>query len=303
MKKEGLHFFEPFTGDFTRLFMIDKVYYQGKTKYQSVQIFHSGLFGKILFLDGKIQSAEVDESIFHEALVHPGLLTHPAPHKVLIIGGGEGATARETLKHSPVREIVMVDIDRELVDLCKKYLPKWSEGSFSDKRTSIIFEDAERYIGRTKERFDVVISDLTEPLREGPSVNLFTREAFQKIFRTLAEDGLFVIQAGSADPHYHHFFSSCVKTLEGIFSFVRPYWTFIFSFSLPWGFIIASKKHDPLELEEKEVSRRMRERGVHKLRFFHPAHHSSLFNLPLYLIKALNKGRVLTDEKPFIWEA
>jgi len=302
MVDEGFYYFEPFIDDFSRYFKVDKIYYQGKTKYQLVQFFHSKVFGKILFLDNKIQSAQIDEFIFHESLIHPALITHAAPQKVLIIGGGEGATLRETLKHSPVEKAVMVDIDRELVELCQEYLPEWSDGSFSDPRTQLVFRDARQYIERTRHKFDVIISDLTEPVKAGPSIYLFTKEFFEKIYQALREEGIFVLQAGSADPYYYQFFASCVKTLKEIFPLVRPFWTFIFSFSLPWGFILVSKKMDPLELDEKEISRRIRSRGVKNLKFYHPAFHKSLFSFPLYLKSALKKGRILTDEKPFIWE-
>jgi len=303
MIDDGFYYSELFTDDFSRQFKVDKIYFQGKTKYQFVQFFFNKVFGKVLFLDGKIQSAQIDEFIFHESLVHPALITHVAPGKVLIIGGGEGATQRETFRHSTVERTVMIDIDRKLVELCQEYLPEWSDGSFFDPKAKLIFGDARRYIKRTKEKFDVIISDLTEPVRAGPSVYLFTREFFEKIFNVLKDNGIFVLQAGSTDPYYCQFFASCAKTLKEIFPFVCPYWTFIFSFSLPWGFIIASKKTDPLKLAVKEISRRIRSRGVKNLKFYHPNFHQSLFSLPLYLINALKKGRIMTDEKPFIWEA
>jgi spermidine synthase len=301
--EEGLFYSEIFTADFSRQLKVDKIYYQGKTEYQLVQLFYNRIFGKMLFLDGKIQSAQIDEFIFHESLVHPALMTHVAPRKVLIVGGGEGATLREALRHSSVERVVMVDIDRKLVELCQEHMPEWSEGAFSDSRTQLIFGDARRYMERTKQKFDVIISDLTEPVKGGPSVYLFTKDFFETIFKALNEDGLFALQAGGTDPFYNQFFASCAKTLEEIFPLVRPYWTFIFSFNNPWGFILASKKTDPLEQDEKVISERMRSREIKELKFYHPGFHHSLFSLPVYLMKALKKGRVLTDKNPFIWEA
>jgi len=301
--EEGFFYLETFTADFFRQLKVDKIYYQGKTEYQLVQLFHNRIFGKILFLDGKIQSAQIDEFIFHESLVHPALMTHVAPRKVLIVGGGEGATLREALRHSAVERAVMVDIDKKLVELCQEHMPEWSAGAFSDSRTQLIFGDARRYMERTEQKFDVIISDLTEPVKEGPSVYLFTKDFFEKIFNALNEDGVFVLQAGGTDPFYNRFFASCARTLEEIFPLVRPYWTFIFSFNNPWGFILASKKTDPLEQDEKVISERMRSRGIKGLKFYHPGFHQSLFSLPVYLIKALKKGKVLTDKNPFIWEA
>ena len=302
MADEGSYFFEPFTESFGRRLKVERFYYQGRTKYQFVQCFHNEFLGKVLFLDKRIQSAQIDEYIYHESLVHPALITHSSPREVLVIGGGEGATIREVLRHSTVEKVIMVDIDSELVELCQKYLPEWSDGAFSDPKTNLIFEDARPFVEKTEEKFDVIISDLTEPIAHGPSVFLFTEEFFSKNFEALKEDGLFVLQAGSADPSYNQFFCSLVKTLEKVFPIVRPYWTFVLSFSMPWGFVLASKTKDPLDLDEKDIAQRMRERSVQKLKYYHPGFHQSYFALPLYLVKNLKQGKVLTDNKPFIWK-
>lgn len=302
MVEEGLYFFEHFTENVIKGIRIEKLLYQGKTKYQSVLIFSNSFLGKVLFLDKKIQSAQIDESIYHESLIHPPLITHPSPKKVLIIGGGEGATLREVLRHQSVEKTVMVDIDEELVRLCQKYLPEWSQEAFTHQKTRLVFDDARRFVESPDEKFDVVVSDLTEPIKEGPSLYLFTKEFFSHIFQALEEDGLFVLQAGSADPIYHEFFASCVRTLHEIFPLVRPYWSFIFSFGLPWGFVLASKKEDPLRLSEEEILLRLEKRKVQNLKFFHPPLHKVFFALPLYLAEGLKRGKILTDSEPFIWK-
>ncbi|UCC41115.1 MAG: polyamine aminopropyltransferase [Candidatus Aminicenantes bacterium] len=299
---EDIYYLEPYTKSFARRFRIDKLYYEGKTEYQYVQCFYNEFFGKILFLDAKIQSAQIDEYVYHESLVHPGLITHSCPRKVLVLGGGEGATIREVLRHNIVETVTMVDIDRQLIDLCQKYLPEWSDGAFSDPKTHLIFGDARKYVEDTEEKFDAIISDLTEPVEKGPSIYLFTKEFFEKIFEILAEDGIFVLQAGSADPYYHQFYVSLASTLEKVFPLVRPYWSFVFSFGMPWGFILASKKADPLEMDEKEIAKRVRNRRIRKIKFYHSTLHKGLFVLPLYLIKGLKRTEILTDEKPFIWK-
>ncbi len=301
MKKSGFFYLEPITEYLIRKIRVDKIYFQTKTKFQLAECFYNPFFGKVLFLNNKIQSAQVDEYIYHESLVHPALLTHPVPQKVLVIGGGEGATLREILRHGSIKKVVMVDIDRELVKLCQEYLPEWSKGAFSNPKTRLVFEDARRFIERARSKFDIIISDLSEPLKESPSVNLFTKEFFVKIFEILEEDGIFVLQAGSTDPYYHQFFCSLVKTAEKVFPLVRPYWTFILSFGQPWGFILASKKYDPLSASEREIARRVRERRIREIRYYHPGLHKGYFALPLYLARSLRKGKVLTDDKPFIW--
>ncbi len=143
---------------------------------------------------------------------------------------------------------------------------------------------------------------MTEPLEDSPSVYLFTEEFFCRIFEILEKDGVFVLQAGSTDPVYCQFYISLTKTLENVFSLVRPYWTFVVSFALPWGFILASRSVDPLDIKEDEIAKRMRHRKITELKFYHPGLHRSYFALPLYLMKEFKKGRILTDKKPFIWE-
>ncbi len=302
MVEEGLYFFELYTDKVVKGLKADKLYYQGQTKYQFVQIFYNQFYGKVLYLDKKIQSAQIDEFVYHESLIHPALFTHPHPRQVLIIGGGEGATLREALRHEVIQRAVMVDIDEELVKLCQKFLPEWSEGAFSNPKTELVFEDACCYLDEVENRFDVIISDLTEPVQGGPSVHLFTKEFFDKIFKALKKDGLFVLQAGSTDPFYHQFYSSCVKTLESVFPLVRPYWSFIFSFGLPWGFVLASKQYDPLQITEEEIAQRIKERKTNNLKFYHPPLQKGMFALPLYLTGGIKKGKVLTDKKPFIWK-
>jgi len=139
MKNRGRYFIELYTENLLRKIKIDKLYFEGRTKYQKVICFSNEYLGKTLFLDEKIQSAQIDEYVYHEALVHPSLLVHPSPKEVLVIGGGEGATIREVLRHPSIQNVTMVDIDEELVEICQKYLPEWSDGAFDDMRTDLIF--------------------------------------------------------------------------------------------------------------------------------------------------------------------
>jgi spermidine synthase len=229
-------------------------------------------------------------------------LTHPKAQNILIIGGGEGATLREVLRHNGVRRATMVDIDRQLVRLCQEHLPEWSSGAFSDPRTKVIYGNALKYVEKCRQKFDIVISDLTEPLEKGPSLYLFTEEFYRKISRILTEEGMLVIQAGSTDIVYNKFFSSCSRTLALVFPVVRPYWNFMFSFFSPWGFILASRKHDPLGRDDRWLKTKFSDLNKKELAYYHPGIHRALFALPKYLEKALKKGDILTDKNPFVWE-
>ena len=303
--KAGLKYLEHFTSGLSFIYGIRRLIFAGHTQFQQVEIVDTDLFGRVLFLDGKIQSAEVDEYIFHESLVHPAMLTHGTPRSVLVIGGGEGATLREVLRYQTVQRAVMVDIDGELVDLCKKHLETWHQGAFDDPRSELVIEDARKYIFEGTERFDVIVSDLTEPVEGGPSTLLFTQEFYEKVRDRLdPEKGVLVVQSGTSAPVYSEFLASIVKTLKQVFRTVRPYWSYVFSFQMPWAYVIASNHLDPLEVPVDELESRMKAQALGPMRYYNPRLHHAMFVLPNYLLEHLEtKGRVLTDENPFTWEA
>ncbi len=285
-------------------YRVDSVLYTGQTAYQRVDIVHTPLLGKVLFLDGRIQSAERDEFIYHEALTHPALLTHPNPQRVLIMGGGEGATLREVLRHPSVEHAVMVDIDQELVELCERLLPEWHQGCFHHPRAQLSYGDARAFVEASPEAaYDLIVSDLTEPLEGGPSVMLFTVEFYQRLFRSLTPDGLFVAQAGSADPFYPDFVASLNRTLQEVFPIVRVFWAFIPSFQLPWAFVVASKRYDPLAVSPEELRARYQERQL-STRYYSARLHAAMFALPPYLEEALSeRGTLISDHSAFVWRA
>ncbi len=303
MNPEGLWFKEIFTDNLLFGYRVRDVLFSGQSKFQKIDILDLYAYGKTLFLDNKIQSAEIDEYVYHEALVQPAMFVHPEPKSALIIGGGEGATLREVLKHGTVDKAVMVDIDGELVDASKKYLPEWSAGAYEDPRSKLVIDDARKYIFETDEKFDVVISDLTEPLEEGPSKFLFTLEFYKKVHDILTENGVLVVQSGSAVQTYNDLAASIYVTLKELFNFVKVYTVYIESFQMLWAFTIASKSTDPETIGLDDLENRAKVRGVGNLKFYLPKYHRGLFNIPRYLDERLPEGRVLTDDNPYIWTA
>lgn len=211
-----------------------------QTPYQQVDIADTTLFGRILVLDGKIQSAQLDEYIYHEALVHPAMLLSAAPRSILVIGGGEGATLREVYKHSSVERVVMVDLDQAVVELCRTHLQSWHEGSFEDSRLELIYADARDYLQGVNQKFDVIISDVPEPVSGGPALKLFTSQYFALIRDRLAPDGLLVLQAGDFSLPFISTHSAIRRTVEQVFPGSRSYRSFIPSFNSEWSFVIAS---------------------------------------------------------------
>ncbi|MEJ5227635.1 polyamine aminopropyltransferase [Thermodesulfovibrio sp.] len=275
---------------------LKEIIYSGKSPYQRIEIIQAGNFGKCLFLDGRMQSAEADEFIYHEALVHPVMLLSDSAKRVLIAGGGEGATLREVLKH-PVEEVVMVDLDETVIRISQEYLPEWSMRAFEDPRVKLIIDDARAYIEKTSRYFDVVIIDLPEPEDEGPAFLLYTKEFYEKVKECLKENGMMVTQSASASLINLKVFSSIIRTLREVFPYVKPYIAYIPSFFSPWGFTIASKRKDPGKAEEalnEKLSFIER-----KLRFYDLESHKSMFSLPKHIRTVIeNRGVVISDNSP-----
>ncbi|MBI2936540.1 MAG: polyamine aminopropyltransferase [Chloroflexi bacterium] len=279
---------------------ITKVLYEGTTPYQAVKILDTYGLGRSLVLDGKTQSAEAEEFVYHESLVHPVLAAHPAPATVFIGGGGEGATAREVLRHRVVQRVVMVDLDRQVVALCQQYLPGLNQGAFEDPRLELRFADAKAYLEETSERFDVVILDLADPLEGGPAYQLYTQEFYRTVRDRLRPGGMLVTQAGPASiVNYREVFTAIHHTLQSLFPIVEAYRVPMQSFGEPWGFVIASLGSDPLQLTPQDIDSRLSQRGVHSLRSYDGLSHHGLFALPKYLRQALDEeDRLITLGKP-----
>ena len=291
---------EAITPDLHQVERVEQVIFTGRTPFQSVEIFDTASFGRTLILDGKTQSTQFDEFVYHEALVHPSLIAHHHPQKVFIAGGGEGATLREVLSYRSVSRAIMVDIDKEVVDLCRQYLPDHHQGAFEDPRLELYHTDALKFLKETSDRFDVIIVDVPDPLEGGPAYLLFTQGFYQLIKERLTSEGIMVAQAGHTGPaFYEQCFSAVVHTMESIFSHVYPYEAFVPSFGSEWGFVIGSVGTSPRDMEVSEVDRRVSQRINRELRFYDGVTHRGMFSLPKYLRRAIEaESRLITKEQP-----
>ncbi|UCF88273.1 MAG: polyamine aminopropyltransferase [bacterium] len=288
------------TGDSGFFLRYEREIARFQSPFQEVRLVQSQTYGQVLLLDGKVQSTQVDEFIYHEALVHPAMLSHPQPRSVYIAGGGEGATLREVLRYKSVQEAVMVDLDEEVVRICREYLPSWHQGAFDDPRTRLLHEDARAILEREEKRYDVIILDLSEPVDEGPSYMLFTEEFYALCRERLNPGGLVVTQSGCPSFVYAKPFHSVTLTMERVFAKVAPYLVFIPSFASNWGFTVASDRWLPLDVPVEEMALRMEnfDRG---LQFLDPEYLPGMFRLPKHLKVIKNDvGRVIRDGKPLI---
>ena len=277
-----------------------RVFYRGQTEYQHVEVMDGATFGRTLVLDGKTQSTEVDEFAYHEALVHPSMIAHPNPKSVFVAGGGEGATIREVMSHRSVEQVVMVDIDKQVVDLCREYLPNHHQGSFDDPRLELHHMDALEFLEDTSLRFDVVIIDVPDPLEAGPAYLLFTQEFYSLLKERLRPGGLMVAQSGPTGPaFYEQCFSAVANTVGSVFSDVYLSEAFVPSFGTTWGFVIGSTGPDPTSLSVEETDSRISDRIDGELRFLDGITLRGMTSVPKYLRKAVDaEEKIITRDHP-----
>lgn len=293
--EEHVWFIEYTSPGTAHMFGLEKSIKSLRTKYQQVEIADTKLFGRILVLDGKIQSSEFDEYIYHEALVHPAMLMCPAPRRVLVIGGGEGATLREVFKHPAVEKLVMVDLDQEVVETCRQHLKSWHQGSFDDNRLKLVYMDARLYLEKSSELFDVIISDVPEPVEQSPALKLFTKQYFSLIKEHLSENGIFSLQAGDYGLPFIEAHSAINNTIRQVMPFVRSYRSFIPSFNTEWGFIIASPCTTKLASPNR-FDQLIKERNL-KLKYFDGETAASIFSLPKDIRNRLHDEKIVIDDQ------
>ncbi|KAK1380026.1 thermospermine synthase ACAULIS5-like [Heracleum sosnowskyi] len=276
-------------------FALNSILHTGASQYQDIQLLDTKPFGKALVIDGKLQSAEIDEFIYHESLVHPALLHHQNPTEVFIMGGGEGSTARELLRHKTIEKVVMCDIDQEVVDFCKSYLVV-NRVAFCDPRLELIINDARAELERREESYDVIIGDLADPIEGGPCYQLYTKTFYELTVKPkLSKGGIFVTQAGPAGVFSHAEVFSCIyNTLRQVFKYVVPYSAHIPSYADIWGWVMASDT--PFVLGADDLDLRMKQRIKGENRYLDGKTFSSASTLSKAVRKSLdNETHVYTE--------
>lgn len=291
-----LWFREPVQGGLAVSFLCERAIYSGRSRFQQIDIVDTRMHGRMLFLDGVGQSSERDEFIYHEMLVHPALFSHPNPKSALVIGGAEGATLREIFRHPGIERVVMVDIDDELIEICKHHLPSWHQGSYADPRLELITTDGRSYVQDCSESFDCIVVDLSDPLEGGPAVLLFTREFYTLLKRRLTPMGSITFQGEGISPQEVPLHARMVNTLKAVFPTVLPYPYTIHSFHRPDAHILVTLDSSwALEGFVQRIGQ-----ADLPLRYLSPEIARGMFNLPPYLHQAYKTyDKILTDENCF----
>ncbi len=288
-----------------RVFLqVRDVLYRGTSPFQEIAVIETVLFGRALVLNNVLQTAERDEFCYHEMLVHPVMIAHPAPRRVLIIGGGDGGALRRVLQH-PVEQVTMVEIDQQVVEACREHLWNIHRGAFDDPRVELRFEDGFAYVERRSATFDIIIVDGPDPLGPTPGMVLFSPDFYHGLADMLAPGGLAVQQTESpmllpiqtAATHLH---------LREVLPIVRTYLTTVQSYDSFWSFTVASRDVDPAALDIETVAARLRERGIDDCQYYSPEIHWAAFRLPPFLRRFIEDSIALgrpADSHPLLPEA
>ena len=236
---------------------VKETLFAGKSEFQDVAVVDSYQFGRMLVLDGVFQTSIFEEYVYHEMIAHVPLFIHPNPKKVLVIGGGDGGTVREVVRHDTVEKVEMVEIDGMVVEACKKYLPEISVAlNEPNPKLDLKIRDGIQHMADATNEYDVIIVDCSDPI--GPGEGLFTPEFYKNVYKALKEDGLFVQQTES--PFYHReLIKRIQKDVRAIFPITDLYLAHIPIY--PGGchcFTFGSKKYGPKDADTSRQTMEMR---------------------------------------------
>ena len=253
---------------------------QIQSPYQKVEVYDTQQFGKLFRLDGRMMTSEADEFFYHECMTHPAALVHPNPESILVIGGGDGGSTEELLKHPSVKRIVMAELDPVVIDVSKQWLGAIHKDAFNDPRLEVSIGDGFEFVKSTTERFDMIVLDLTDP--DTPAFHLYSEQFFRMCQRILRPGGMLTLHLGS--PVYQaETVRKNAANLRKVFRHVAPISLFVPLYGSLWCLAVASDTVDPRTTSAEVIAQRISERRVGDLRYYHPALHSALFALPLFV--------------------
>ncbi len=260
-----------------------------RTKFQKMEIFETPHYGRIFRLDGCNMTSEREEFVYHENLIHPALTAHALPKKVLIIGGGDGGSAEEALKHPSVEQVTMCEIDEDVINVAKEHFVAVHRGVFDNPRLSVLIGDGMKFIRETHERFDLIALDLNDPM--GPAQALYSTEFFQQCRTALAPGGALVLHIGAPVARPERV-AELAQRLNGVFRIVRPYTMYIPIYGAQWAMAVCSDKLDPKSFTADEVDRRIEARRLQDLRFYNGETHEGVFALPNFVRDLVTPARL-----------
>ena len=260
-----------------------------QTKFQKMEIYETPYYGRMFRLDGCNMTSEREEFVYHENLIHPALTAHAAPRKVLIIGGGDGGSSEEALKHPSVEQVTMCEIDEDVIRVAKEHFFAVHRGAFDNPRLRVVIGDGMKFIRDTQERFDLIALDLNDPM--GPAQALYSTEFFHQCRTALAPGGALVMHIGAPVARPERV-ADIAQRLNNVFRIVRPYTMYVPLYGAQWAMAVCSDKLDPKALTADEIDRRIEIRRLQDLRFYNGETHEGVFALPNFIRDLVNPPRL-----------
>jgi spermidine synthase len=258
-----------------------------RTAYQHLEVYETKEYGRLFRLDGCNMTSERDEFLYHENIVHVGLLAQDRPRRAFIVGGGDGGAAEEILKHPSIERVVLAELDPEVVRIARQYFQSVHRGALDDARVDIRIGDAYDAMRRTNERFDLVVMDLTDPI--GPAEALYTAPFFREAERVREPAGVLALHIGA--PFFHgERFAATTRELASVFAFVRLYFVYVPLYGASWGMAFASQRTDVAAMSARDIDERIRVRGIAQLQYVTGDTMHGGFALPPYVASILERG-------------
>ena len=271
---------EYFTDDWGYFVRSSRAFERFRSPYQAVEVHDSAAFGRLFRLDGHFMTSEKDEFFYHENLVHLAGVTHPAPGRALIVGGGDGGSAEELLKYPSMRKVTLAEIDVAVVDIARKYLGTVHKGAFDDPRLDLRIGDGFAYLRESADSYDLIVLDLTDP--GGPSLDLYTPEFYRACAARLAPLGAMTLHLASPVAH-PELIRQTLTGLRSAFAIVTPYLVSVPLYGGLWMMACCSATLDPRRLSAPEVDRRVAQRGLGDLRYYNGEMHRAALALPNFV--------------------
>ena len=256
-----------------------------ESPYQTIEIYDTHDVGRLMRIDGVNMTSERDEFFYHENLIHPAAIAHPAPKTALIIGGGDGGAAEELLKHPSITHCDLCELDGEVIQLAKQYLQVVHHGVFGDPRLHVSIDDGVRFLQNSTINYDLIYLDLTDPV--GESAALYTVDFYSACSAKLTNGGALTIHIGSPFMHPERV-NAAIGRLGAVFQHVMPYFGHIPIYGATWAFAVASDVIDIAVIDAATVNSQLQARSINQRQFYNGEMHVAMQALPEYVKTLLN---------------
>lgn len=275
---------EQLSADFGFYLRTTELLAERRSPMQHIEIVQTPLFGRAMRIDGCFMTSERDEFFYHEPMIHLPAITHGAPRQALVIGGGDGGSVHNLLRYPSMERVVLAELDRDVIDMARQWLPAVHRGAFDDPRLQVRLGDGRAYLEECEDQFDQIVLDLTDPF--GPAVALYTTEFYRACQRALRPGGVVSLHIQSPI-HRGDSLMRIVASLRSVFGVVRPYLQYVPLYGTLWGMAMASDQADPLALTAAEVDARLARHGLRDLKLYSGGTHHALLTMPPFVQQLL----------------